>query len=116
MSTPTSIPPISEQEKTPLVEALLAKIEEYAGMILMLREQIQLLRDEIAVLKGQKPRPKIPPNRLNQNPDFSEKNNTGNSDGGKRPGSAKKNKTKTLEVNEIRKVHPEHIPLGAKAM
>jgi hypothetical protein len=43
-----------------------AKNEEYAGIILALREQVQLLKDEIAVLKGQKPRPKIPPNRLNE--------------------------------------------------
>lgn len=33
-------------------------------MIFALREQVQLPKGEIAVLKGQKPRPKIPPNRL----------------------------------------------------
>ena len=67
MSTPTPIPPISEEEMTPLVSrALLTKVEEYAGIILALKENVQLLKDEIAVLKGQKPRPKIPPNKLDK--------------------------------------------------
>jgi len=39
-------------------EELISKNEEYAGMILVLREQVHLLKDEVAVLKGQKPRPK----------------------------------------------------------
>lgn len=59
MSAPIPISPISEQEMTPLVRALIArneelvsKNEEYAGMILALREQVQILKDEIAVLKG----------------------------------------------------------------
>lgn len=112
MSTPTPIPPISDHEMTPLVKALIAKNEEYAGMILALREQIQLLKDEIAVLKGQKPRPKIPPNRLEkENPSGSGK---GSSDEGKRPGSAKRDKTAALDVDEIRQIQPENIPPGAK--
>ena len=89
MSIPTPIPPISEQEMTPLVKALIAKNEEYAGMILVLREQVHLLKDEIAVLKGQKPRPKIPPSRLEKTPGSSGENNK-KDDGEKRPGSAKK--------------------------
>ena len=73
MSPHAPIPPISEQELTPLVRALLGKIEEYAGIILELRETVQqlkaeiaVLKDEIAVLKGQKPRPKIPPGKLDK--------------------------------------------------
>jgi hypothetical protein len=30
----------------------------------LLKEEVQQLKDEIAVLKGQKPRPKIPPSNL----------------------------------------------------
>jgi len=93
-------------------EELIAKNEEYAGMILALKEQVQILRDEIAVLKGQKPRPKIPPNRLeNGKPGESGKGKDGNA---KRPGSAKKNKTATLEIDETRQIQPENIPPGAK--
>ena len=43
-------------------KVLVTKNEEYAGMILALREQVQILKDENAILKGQKPKPKIHPN------------------------------------------------------
>jgi Transposase IS66 family len=114
MSAPIPTPPISEHEMTPLVKALIAKNEEYAGMILALKEQVQILKDEIAVLKGQKPRPKIPPNRLEK--DKSASSDTGNGKDGeaKRPGSAKKDKTGALEVDETRRIHLENIPSGAK--
>lgn len=90
---------------------LVAKIEEYAGIILRLRENVQILKDEIAVLKGQKPRPKIPPNKLEN--DKSGSAGSGK-DKGKRPGSDKKNKTQMLEVDEIRRIQPASIPPGAK--
>ena len=119
MSAHAPIPPISDHEMMSLVktliarnEELVAKNEEYAGMILALREQVQLLKDEIAVLKGQKPRPKIPPNRLDKDkPGASDKDKNDNE---KRPGSAKRDKTATLEVDETRQIQLENIPLGAK--
>lgn len=84
MTAFTPIPPIFEHDMTPIVKALIARNEEYAGMILMLREQVQLLKDEIAILKGQKPRPKIPPNQLGKDkPDPSGKDDGA---GKKRPG------------------------------
>lgn len=127
MSPLTPIPPISEQEMTPLIKALIirteelvvqnkelvAKNEEYAGMILALRENVQLLKYEIAVLKGQKPRPKIPPNKLKKDKPGSSSGNDGKGDDGKRPGSAKKNKTGALQVNETRRIQLENIPRGA---
>lgn len=108
------IPPISEQEMTPLVRALITKNEEYAGIILALRESVQLLKDEIAILKGQKPRPKIPPNTLEKDKPGSSGTNNGKGNEGKRPGSAKKNKTATLNIDETRQIQPENIPPGAK--
>jgi hypothetical protein len=93
-------------------EELVAKNEEYAGIILALREQVQLLKDEIAVLKGQKPKPKIPPNRLNKD---SSGNTSDSGEAGKekRPGSAKKNKTAGLKIDETRHVEVENVPPGA---
>jgi hypothetical protein len=88
-----------------------AKNEEYAGIILALREQVQLLKDEIAVLKGQKPRPKIPPNRLNEK--TLDPSNKGKGNEGKRPGSNKKNKTCNLEITETRHIKLESPPPGA---
>jgi len=53
------LPEIAAEERTPLVVALLEIIAQQ-------QELIQQLRDEIAILKGQKPRPKIEPSRLEQ--------------------------------------------------
>lgn len=39
-------------------------IEKMANTLAMQKELIQQLRDEIAILKGQKPKPKIPPSKL----------------------------------------------------
>ena len=39
-------------------------IDELANTLAMQKELIQQLRDEIATLKGQKPKPKIPPSKL----------------------------------------------------
>ena len=88
-------------------------VEEQTSWVLTLLECInalaqenQALRDEIARLKGEKPRPKIKPSRLEGNhkkPESSEK----------RPGSAKRHKTQSLEIHEIVKVAPENLPSGS---
>jgi hypothetical protein len=57
-------PPISDQEKSPLVEQLLELIEQQNFFIQQLTEQIQLLKDENARLKNQPPRPDIKPSSL----------------------------------------------------
>ena len=48
-------------------------IDEMINTLAMQKELIQQLRDEIANLKGQKPKPKIPPSKLegpNSKPDW----------------------------------------------
>jgi hypothetical protein len=48
-------------------------IDEMANTLAMQKELIQQLKDEIATLKGQRPRPKIPPSKLegqNRKPDW----------------------------------------------
>src|SRR3984893_1877610 len=81
------LPVIPEHERTPLVEALLAIIDAQQQRLQQLEETVQQLRDEIALLKGQKPRPTIAPSRLEaplpQPPRAA---------GDKRPGSAKRSK------------------------
>jgi len=88
------LPPIPETERTPRVVALLAIIDAQQLRIQQLEETVQQLRDDIAVLKGQQPRPKIAPSTLEKPakppPD----------PGQKRPGSAKCSKTAVF-VNPV---------------
>jgi len=82
------LPPIAEAERTPLIQALLAIIDAQQQHIQQLEQTIANLRDEIALLKGQKPRPKIAPSRLEAPPPKPPA-----APGDKRPGSAKRSKT-----------------------
>jgi cell division protein FtsB len=54
-----ALPVIPAEQRTPLVEALLAVIHEQQDRIRKLDETVQQLRDEIAILKSQKLRPQI---------------------------------------------------------
>lgn len=97
------IPKIDEipiEEQTPLLLMLLESLNALA-------EENQALRDEIARLKGEKPRPKIKPSRLEGRRSSKSKSS------GKRPGSAKRHKTKSLEIHETIKVPPENLPSGS---
>ncbi len=53
------LPPISEEELTPTVKALLDIISQCVQIIESQNEEIQQLKDEIARLKGRPPKPKI---------------------------------------------------------
>src|SRR5947209_4638662 len=57
------IPAVPASDRTPLVEALLAIIDAQQQRLAQLEDTVQQLRDEIALLKGQKPRPQIAPSR-----------------------------------------------------
>jgi len=91
---------IPEEERTPLVVALL-EITRFQ------QEQIQELRDEIARLKGQKPKPKIKPSALEN---YSEAKDT-QAGSTKRPGSAKRRKTPTIHETVILRAHD--VPKGS---
>jgi len=102
------LPPISEEQKSPLVRQLLDIIDSQNHLLQQLSEQIQLLKDEIARLKNQPPRPKIQPSRLEKKHKKKHKASRG-----KRPGSEKRHKTAELEINEDKPVEPEYIPPGS---
>jgi hypothetical protein len=95
------IPP---EERTPLVEQLLRLIAQQA-------EEIRLLREEIARLKGLPRRPKIRPSTLNQpHPDPTQKQKPQ----GKRPGAAKCQKTAQLTIHETLVVPLPGLPQGTQ--
>jgi hypothetical protein len=95
---------VPAEERTPLVDHLLRVIEE-------LRAANRQLRDEIARLKGLPLRPTIRPSTLNApHPDPSHKRRRR----GKRPGSAKRQKTPALIIHETIPLPLEGLPEGTQ--
>jgi Transposase IS66 family len=96
------LPEIPESERTPLVVRLLEIIQQQ-------QELIQMLRDEIAILKGLKPRPKISPSALERQarPPDQEGESSG------RPGSQKRAKTAQLTIHREVDIPLENIPPGS---
>jgi hypothetical protein len=107
MSKPLQIPDIAEADQTPLVTELLGIIAHLAEQVRQHEETIAQLQDEIAVLKGQKKRPRFKPSQL----DNKAGQDAGASGEDKRPGSAKRSKTATLAIHEERIIPPvEAVP------
>jgi len=102
------LPEIRPEERTPLVEALLGIIRELLDRVGQLEETNQQLRDEIAKLKGQKPRPDIKPSLLE-----ATKAKTAGQEGSTRPGSAKRPKTAELHIHHEVPLYVEDLPEGA---
>jgi hypothetical protein len=95
-------PEIPEKDQSPLVEQLLAFIEHQSIII-------QQLKDEIARLKNQPPRPTIKPSRLGKS-----KKHTSKSSRNKRPGSKKRSKTAQLQIHRTDPIEPDEIPTGSQ--
>lgn len=94
------LPFFVESEITPAVSRLFDIIRE-------MKEELEKQRDEIARLKGLKGKPKIKPSGMDKG--TSDKKDGG----GKRPGSEKRSKTETLEIDDTVVIHPENIPEGS---
>jgi Transposase IS66 family len=102
------LPAIPDAERTPLVEALLAILDAQQQRLQQLDETVQQLRDEIAILKGQKPRPKIAPSQLDQPPTPPP-----TTDQPKRPGSEKRAKNVNLTITHEVVVPFPNAPEGS---
>src|SRR5207244_3768131 len=103
------LPEIRPEERTPLVEALLDLLRQVLDRVAQLEHVNQELRDEIAVLKGQKPRPDVKPSTLEGgSPKSTPK------PAGQRPGSAKRPKTAELTIHQEVTLHTEDLPAGAR--
>ena len=103
MKTLKQIFKLAASAMTPVVGELIEYIKQQG-------EVIQKLKDEIAILKGQKPKPKIKPSNLEKDANTPEKS----SENKKRPGSKKKSKTKQLAINEEKIIQPKSIPKGSE--
>lgn len=99
------LPTIPDAERTPLVDCLLAIIDAQQTRIQQLEETVQQLRDEMALGKGQTPRPKIAPSTLDTPPKAPP------TPGTKRPGSAKRPKNASFHAaSEVRIPYPAPPP------
>ena len=107
------LPNIAEAQRSPLVEQLLVQLEHLLEENLRQAEIIQQMRDEIAVLRGQKAKPKFKPSGME-----TETEPDGDTDGsdagakddgreGKRAGSSKRSKTQQLAIHETITVPPQ---------
>jgi hypothetical protein len=94
------IPDIPEDQKTPLVQILLRIIQVQS-------EQISHLKDEIAKLKGQKPRPKIPPSNVSNDAKNREKRTDS-------PGNSEAPHARRQKRCEQRIIMPDNIPSGSR--
>ena len=107
------LPNIAEAQRSPLVEQLLVQLEHLLEENLRQAEIIQQMRDEIAVLKGQKAKPKFKPSGMEAEtePDGdTEGSDADDKDDGrerKRAGSSKRSKTQQLTIHETIKVAPQ---------
>jgi hypothetical protein len=107
------LPSIADAQRSPLVEQLLAQLEYLLEENRRQAEIIQQMRDEIAVLKGQKAKPKFKPSGMDTETE-PDGDGDGAEDGGdgagrrprKRAGSSKRSKTQQLTIHETIKVAP----------
>lgn len=91
---------------TPLVKKLLAQIDVLREALQRANSEVQQMRDEIALLKGQKAKPKFKSSKMDQHTDKD--NEQGDDEGAssqdgaksKRAGSHKRSKTAQLQIHE----------------
>jgi len=102
------LPEIGPEERTPVVEALLGMIRQLLDRVGQLEQTNQQLRDEIAVLKGQKPRPEIKPSNL----ETMQPKTEGQADTDP-PRQRKRSKNSQLTIHHEVQLHPEGLLPGA---
>ena len=113
--TPRSLtlPTITEAERTPIVELLLAIIDQQQATIAALEQRVSALEAELRRLKHLPPRPNIKPSALeNDRDDDKPPPSGGEAPRGKRPGSKKRRKR--LQVHRSVIITPEPLPAGSR--
>jgi hypothetical protein len=108
-SMKVELPDIRPEERTPLLETLLGILRQVLDRVGELEAANQQLRDEIAVLKGQKPRPQLRPSILS-GPALT---NAATSAEGRRRGKPTQRKTAQLAIHREVTLHPATLPEGA---
>jgi hypothetical protein len=110
-------PPISPEDETPLVKRLVEIIEGLREANQRQAEAMQQMRDEIAVLKGEKARPTFKSSKMDERTDKAKEGAAeGEADEKeKRAGSAKRSKTTELRIHEDIIIPPD-TPVPAESV
>jgi hypothetical protein len=101
--------PLSEHSQT--FKLVLEVCQSQQERIALLEETVAQLKDEIAILKGEKPRPKIKSSTLNQDQQEGEGPRRGEKGKDRRAGQGKR--SKELEIHETQILEPEPLPAGS---
>jgi hypothetical protein len=110
---------IAAEQRTPLVEALLRVIDQLQATVQQQQLRIDQLEEEIRRLKGlpDQPKRKPSPSPLNDPsgpPSASGEKKKPNTPDGKRPGSAKRAKTRELTIHKTEPLPLHDLPEGTK--
>ena len=98
-----------------MVEGLLVLLEQFSQIIQQQAEEIDLLKDEIRILKGEKKRPTFKPSQLDKETEKSRKDAAEAKKDKKRPGSNKRSKNAELAIHEDQVIKPQRtIPPGSR--
>lgn len=110
-----NLPKITESERTPLVDALMDVIENLFEKLQHQEEEIDRLKNDILILKGEKIKPEFKPSKLDKKIDQTDKDENGdNNKKKKRPGSEKRSKTQELIIHNEKTISPKCIPKGSR--
>ena len=103
------VPDIPEERRTPEVIELLQFAEQALAFMQQQAEINQELRDEIARLKGQKPKPNIRPSQLEKDKKKKKRKAAAKA----RRNNKKRGKTKELKIDKEIRCPPDNIPEGS---
>ncbi len=106
------LPDIPESEQTPLVKGLLSIVELLIEDNRKQKEEIDILKDEVRILKGEKKRPKFKPSKMDESTDTDNADSSDNEDNKKKPKKRRRNK-KDLPIHTEKKIKPDNLPVGS---
>jgi uncharacterized coiled-coil protein SlyX len=89
------------------------QLAEFKAVIEAQRDAIQHLKDTIAVLKGEKGRPKIQPSQMEKGKPGSAPDGGRTGSESKRAGSEKRQKTAYLKIDRTEILRPTQVPAGS---
>ena len=96
------------------LDCVVAENVELKEQVLWQAELIRELRDEIAILKGQKGRPVIKPSQMDKQTDNDNNDGSAGGRGRRKRATEKQPKTARIDIHEIRKIAVVDVPAGSR--